>query len=119
MTQSGWTPEEMAALVAADLEDGSYVNLGIGLPTLVASYIPPGREIVFHSENGIVGMGPRAKPGEEDPDVVDAGKNPVTLALGAAIVHHADSFTIIRARRIPRSCRGRRSAPIDSIACIG
>ena len=73
------TQEELAARVARDIADGSYVNLGIGLPTQVARHIPPEREIIFHSENGILGMGRRAKPGEEDFDLVDAMKVPVTV----------------------------------------
>lgn len=100
MTRAGWTPEDMAARVAADIPDGACVNLGIGLPTLVASFIPTDREVLFHSENGIIGMGPRPRPGEEDADLVDAGKAPVTLITGAAIVHHADSFALIRGGRL-------------------
>jgi 3-oxoadipate CoA-transferase beta subunit len=96
VTASGWTDDEMAALVAADLPDGAFVNLGIGLPTRVASHVPPGRTVFFHSENGILGMGPRPAPGQEDPDLVDAGKSPCTLIQGAAIIHHADSFAVIR-----------------------
>ena len=90
MSGTPWTTEEMARLVAESLPDGGYVNLGIGMPTAVANFVPEGREIVYHSENGIVGMGPRPPAGEEDPDLVDAGKSPVTLVTGAAIVHHAD-----------------------------
>lgn len=97
---AGWTPDEMAQRVASDIPDGACVNLGIGLPTLVPGHIPSDREILFHSENGIIGMGPRPRPGEEDPDLVDAGKAPVTLITGAAIVHHADSFALIRGGRL-------------------
>ncbi|MCC7103849.1 MAG: 3-oxoacid CoA-transferase subunit B [Chloroflexi bacterium] len=96
MTQRGWTDEEMATAVAIDLPEGAFVNLGIGLPTLVGGRVREGRTVFFHSENGILGMGPPARPGEEDPDLVNAGKTPVTLVPGAAIVHHADSFGIIR-----------------------
>jgi 3-oxoadipate CoA-transferase, beta subunit len=90
----------MAAMVAADLARGAVVNLGIGLPTLVAGHVPEGAGVVFHSENGILGMGPRPAAGEEDPSVIDAGKTPVTLRVGASIVHHADSFAVIRGGRL-------------------
>lgn len=96
----GWSSEEIAALVAADLPDGSYVNLGIGMPTLVAQFVPPDRTVLFHSENGIIGMGPRPSAGELDPDLVDAGKVPVTLLPGAAIMDHEDSFCVIRGGRL-------------------
>jgi 3-oxoadipate CoA-transferase beta subunit len=91
-----WTRDQMAARIARDIPDGSYVNLGIGLPTLVANHLAPGREIVLHSENGILGMGPAPAPGEEDPDLLNAGKQPVTLLAGGAYFHHADSFAMIR-----------------------
>jgi 3-oxoadipate CoA-transferase beta subunit len=87
---------EIAREVALDLAEGSYVNLGVGLPLLVASALPPGREVIFHSENGILGMGPPAAAGEEDWDLIDAGKRAVTLRPGGSFVHHADSFGIIR-----------------------
>jgi 3-oxoadipate CoA-transferase, beta subunit len=93
---TGLTVEEMAREVALDLKDGSYVNLGIGMPTKVAAYVPEGREVVFHSENGIYGMGPPAPPGDEDWDLLDAGKHPVTLVVGGSYVSHADSFAAIR-----------------------
>ena len=99
MSGTGWTPDQMAARLAADIPDGSYVNLGIGLPTLVSRHLPPDREVMHHSENGIVGMGPPPAPGEEDPDLVDAGKAPCTLVPGAAICDHVVSFTIIRGGR--------------------
>jgi 3-oxoadipate CoA-transferase, beta subunit len=92
----GLSLDEMAREVALDLKDGSYVNLGIGLPTRVAAFVPEGREVVFHSENGIYGMGPPAPAGAEDPDLVDAGKQPVTLVVGGCYVSHADSFAAIR-----------------------
>lgn len=90
------TREEMAARVAADIPDGAYVNLGIGLPTLVANHLPPDREIVLHSENGVFGMGPAPARGLEDPDLINAGKQPVTLKPGGCFFHHADSFAMMR-----------------------
>jgi 3-oxoadipate CoA-transferase, beta subunit len=88
--------DEMAARVAQDIPDGAYVNLGIGLPTLVANFLPPDREILLHSENGILGMGPAPPPGEEDYDLTNAGKKPVTALAGAAYFHQADSFAMMR-----------------------
>jgi 3-oxoacid CoA-transferase B subunit len=88
VSQRGLTRDAMARRVAQDLPDGSYVNLGIGLPTLVANHVPEGREIIYHSENGILGMGPAPRPGEEDPELIDAGKALVTLLPGGAYVHH-------------------------------
>jgi 3-oxoadipate CoA-transferase beta subunit len=92
--------EAIARRVARDLPDGSYVNLGIGLPTLVADYLPPGREIIFHSENGLLGVGPAPPPGKADADLINAGKAPVTLLSGAAIFHHNDAFLMIRGGHI-------------------
>ncbi len=93
---SRFTREQMAARVARDIPDGAYVNLGIGLPTLVANYLPKDREIVLHSENGVLGMGPAPPPGAEDPELINAGKQPVTLLPGGAFFHHADSFAMMR-----------------------
>ncbi len=88
--------EQMAARVARDIPEGAYVNLGIGLPTLVANHLPAGREIVLHSENGVLGMGPAPPPGEADFDLINAGKQPVTLLPGGCYFHHADSFAMMR-----------------------
>jgi 3-oxoadipate CoA-transferase beta subunit len=96
---TSFTPLSRAALasrVAADIPEGWYVNLGIGMPTLVADHVPRGREVIFHSENGLLGMGPVPAPGEADPWVINAGKRNVTMLRGAALVHHADSFAMIR-----------------------
>jgi 3-oxoadipate CoA-transferase beta subunit len=97
---SGWTREEMARKVAADIPEGAYVNLGIGIPELVAQFVPAGREVIFQTENGLLGMGPSPQPGEEDPELVNAGKKPVTAIAGAAYFHHADSFVMIRGGHI-------------------
>ena len=91
-----WSRAEMAAKVANDIPDGAVVNLGIGLPTLVANHLPAGREVVLHSENGVIGMGPAPKEGEEDFDLINAGKQPVTLLPGGSFFHHADSFAMMR-----------------------
>ena len=88
--------DELARRVARDIPDGAYVNLGIGQPTAVANHIPPGREIILHSENGILGMGPAPAAGQEDYDLINAGKQPVTLRPGGAFFHHADSFAMMR-----------------------
>ena len=91
---------QIAARVARDIPEGAYVNLGIGLPTLVAGHIPKGREIVLHSENGILGLGPKPAPGTEDEDLMDAGKAPATIVTGGSYFHHADSFGMIRGGHI-------------------
>ena len=91
-----WTREEMAARVARDIPDGAVVNLGIGLPTLVANHIPTDREVILQSENGVIGMGPAPAAGQEDYDLINAGKQPVTLLPGGCFFHHADSFAMMR-----------------------
>jgi 3-oxoadipate CoA-transferase beta subunit len=100
------TREQMAWRAAQDLPEGAYVNLGIGIPTLAASFVPPGREVIFHSENGILGMGARPAPGKEDPYMVDAGKNLTTLVPGGCFVHHADAFLMIRGGHLDVSLLG-------------
>jgi 3-oxoadipate CoA-transferase beta subunit len=88
--------DQMAARVAQDIPDGAVVNLGIGLPTLVANHLPRDREILLHSENGVLGMGPAPALGLEDHDLINAGKQPVTLLKGGSFFHHADSFGMMR-----------------------
>ena len=88
--------DQLAARVAADIPEGAYVNLGIGAPTLVANYLPKDREIFLHSENGLLGMGPAPGAGEEDPGLINAGKQPVTLLRGGCYFHHGDSFAMMR-----------------------
>jgi 3-oxoadipate CoA-transferase, beta subunit len=88
--------KEMAERVARDIPEGAYVNLGIGLPTMVANYLPKDREVFLHTENGLLGMGPAPEKGKEDPDLINAGKQPVTALPGAAYFHHADSFAMMR-----------------------
>ena len=90
------TRQQIAARVAQDIPEGAYVNLGIGLPTMVSNYLPKEREIILHSENGLLGMGPTPPAGEEDEDLINAGKQPVTLLEGGAFFHHADSFGMMR-----------------------
>ncbi|GAB6279148.1 MAG TPA: 3-oxoadipate CoA-transferase [Bacteroidales bacterium] len=96
----GWSHDEIARKIAIDIPDGSYVNLGIGLPELVASNIPEGKEIIFHTENGLLGIGPPPPPGQEDDELINAGKKPVTAIPGACFFHHADSFAMIRGGHI-------------------
>ena len=91
-----FTREQMAQRVGRDIPSGAYVNLGIGLPTLVANLLPKDRVIVLHTENGLLGMGPAPDTGQEDIDLINAGKQPVTALPGASFFHHADSFAMMR-----------------------
>jgi len=100
------TREGIAYRVACDLPDGSYVNLGVGIPTLVPTFLSRDREIFIHSENGILGVGPMAAPGTEDPDLINAGKQYVTLVPGASVFDHALSFTMIRGGHLTHAVMG-------------
>ncbi|MCY4517872.1 MAG: 3-oxoacid CoA-transferase subunit B [Acidimicrobiaceae bacterium] len=94
--QARLTREQIAERAAQDIADGSYVNLGIGMPELIAQFVPEGREIVLHTENGLLGMGPAPTPDAVDVELINAGKKPVTANPGASYFHHADSFAIVR-----------------------
>lgn len=96
----GWSRDEMAQRTARDIPDGSYVNLGIGIPELIARYVPEGREFIYHTENGLLGMGPSPEEGMGEPELINAGKRQVTALPGAAFFHHADSFAMIRGGHI-------------------
>jgi len=104
--QTHWSREEMARRVALDIPEGAHVNLGIGIPELVARFVPEGREVIFQTENGLLGMGPPPPPGQADPELINAGKKPVTAIPGAAYFHHADSFVMIRGGHIDVSVLG-------------
>jgi 3-oxoadipate CoA-transferase beta subunit len=101
-----WSRDRMAAMVADDIPEGWYVNLGIGIPTLVANHVPLDREVIFHSENGVLGMGPVPPEAEINPWLINAGKQYVTLRKGGAYVHHADSFAMIRGGHLDLCCLG-------------
>ncbi|MBP7496302.1 MAG: 3-oxoacid CoA-transferase subunit B [Bacteroidales bacterium] len=98
--RDGWDIKQVAMKVANDIPDGSYVNLGIGIPELVAGFVPQGRELIYHTENGLLGMGPTPLSGQEDYELINAGKKYVTAIPGACFFHHADSFTMIRGGHI-------------------
>lgn len=99
-TMAGLTREQLAERVALDIPDGAYANVGIGIPELITRYIPAGREVIFHTENGLLGMGPAPSEGLGDPELINAGKQQVTAVPGAAYFHHADSFSMIRGGHI-------------------
>lgn len=103
---AGWTREQMAQRMALDIPNGSYVNLGIGIPELVARFVPEGRTLVYHTENGLLGMGPSPEEGKQDPELINAGKRYVTANPGAAYFHHADSFAMIRGGHLDLSVLG-------------
>ncbi|GAB3673809.1 3-oxoacid CoA-transferase subunit B [Salinisphaera aquimarina] len=100
------TPEQIAARCAQDIPDGAYVNLGIGMPTEVANHVPADREVIYHSENGVLGFGAAPEPGTEDPDLINASKQYVTMRPGGAFFHHADSFGMMRGGHIDISVLG-------------
>ena len=100
MSKTPLTREQIARRIAQDLPDGAYVNLGIGIPTLCGNYLPPDREVILHSENGVVGYGPKPAPGEEDKNLINAGKEYITLLPGGSFSHQADSFSMTRGRHV-------------------
>src|ERR1700745_2871901 len=108
-----YTREQMAARVGCDIPNGAYVNLGIGLPTLVANHLPKDREIILHTENGLLGMGPAPQPGAEDPDLINASKQPVTTLPGASFFHHADSFAMMRGGHLDCCVLGAFQVSVD------
>ena len=96
----GWTKDEIAKKIANEFPHGSYVNLGIGMPELVSKFVDESKEIIYHSENGLLGMGPPANENELDYELINAGKKPVTILPGGSYCHHADSFSMIRGGHI-------------------
>ena len=101
-----WTRDQMAARVAKDIPEGAYVNLGIGLPTLVANFFGQDKEVLLQSENGLLGMGPKPARDDEDPELINAGKQPVTLLPGGCYFHQADSFAMMRGGHLDFSVLG-------------
>mgnify|MGYP002528419645 CR=1 FL=1 len=110
---AGRTREELAKRLAQDIPDGSYVNLGIGIPELVAKYVPQGREFIYHTENGLLGMGPSPELGMGDLELINAGKRQVTAIPGAAFFHHADSFAMIRGGHLDLCVLGALQVSMD------
>jgi len=123
----GWDREQMAKRAALDIPDGAFVNLGIGIPEKVAKYVPEGREVIYHTENGLLGMGIAPQPGQEDPELINAGKQQVTAVPGASYFHHADSFSMIRGGHIDIcvlgamqiSIKGDLAGAVDAIPAVG
>ncbi len=110
---TGLSRDDIAKRAAADLWDGAVVNLGIGVPGLVANYVPAGREIVYHSENGVLGVGPTPEPGKGDPDLINASKALISLVPGASIFHHTDSFVMIRGGHIDLALLGAMQVSVE------
>jgi 3-oxoadipate CoA-transferase beta subunit len=106
MNYTPLTRQQMARAAALDIPEGHVVNLGIGLPTLIADYIPADREVLLHSEQGLLGLGPKPAPGEEDDEILNAGKQHVTLLNGASVFSHSDSFVMVRGGHIQIACLG-------------
>ena len=105
-TSTGWTRDQIAQRVAQDIPNGSYVNLGIGIPELVAHHVPAGRTFIYHTENGLLGMGPSPAAGQGDPELINAGKRRVTMMPGAAFFDQATSFAMIRGGHLDLSVLG-------------
>jgi len=113
MSAAPLSRRQIAWRAAQDVADGAYVNLGIGLPTLVADFIPADREIVFHSENGVLGLGKAPAPGEADPDLINAGKGAASLLPGGSFFHHTDAFLMIRGGHVDLSLMGAFEVSVD------